>query len=145
MHKKRLLKLADLLEADAKNRKGIKFDLAVVARKEEGDSQRDFRPGEQPTIDCGTAACAIGLACLSGAFKRAELTWHIDEWGFEPMVAGKVGFEEAYRVFGLDEEYGDFLFLPDAYDKPMTGARGERGVAKRIRDFVAGKAKPPID
>ena len=30
MNKRRLLKLADLLEADAANRKGLKFDLEVV-------------------------------------------------------------------------------------------------------------------
>ena len=142
MNKRRLLKLADLLEADAKNKKGIQFDLNVIACKAAG---ANFESGDEPAINCGTAACAIGLACLSGAFRRAGLEYTINNWGFTPLVDGVADFGAAYGVFGLSEEEGDFLFLPDSYPRDMIGARGERGVAKRIRDFVAGKASPSND
>jgi hypothetical protein len=61
VNKKRLLKLADLLEADAKNRKGIKFDLGTVAMSSAEDG--NFIKGElEPSVSCNTVACAMGLA-----------------------------------------------------------------------------------
>lgn len=46
MNKRRLLKLADLLEADARNRKGIKFDLGSVGGASDWMAERrssDYR------------------------------------------------------------------------------------------------------
>ncbi len=74
-----LLRFADLLEADANNPEGVKFDLGAWAQ----DSRLDLNkmsPDEveqllYPTtietvpVNCGTAACALGLAAISGAFK----------------------------------------------------------------------------
>lgn len=98
MNKRRLLKLADLLEEDAANAKGVKFDLRVVAchakkHKEAPTSPYDdgryFRPGERPTLDCGTAAGAVGLAVLSGAFKRQGFTYQIDPDHAYPLDADR--------------------------------------------------------
>lgn len=139
--KNRLLKLADLLEEDAKNKKGIKFDLDVIAVNSQG---HDFRFGEVPTVSCGTTACAVGLACVSGAFKRSGLSYEIKDYGFE-MVLNKesgemLGWPAIEDFFDLFSRESSFLFTPGSYpyDK-RTGAKGERFVAKRIRDFVAGK------
>ena len=70
MKKQRLLKLAALLEEDAGNPKGMKFDLgywAAPANLGDSDlSKKDF------SVDCGTVGCAVGLACLSGAFRRRQ-------------------------------------------------------------------------
>lgn len=136
MNKKRLLKLADLLEADAKNEKGIKFDLSTWGRADEG----------VPTISCGTTACAIGLAVVSGAFKRAGLS-NMYEDGSDricPQFEGTWGFEAAGKLFGIPTRHAEFLFSEDYYprSRPATGAAGERLVANRIRDFVAGKVSP---
>jgi hypothetical protein len=138
--KNRLLKLADMLEEDAKNRKGIKFDLDVVAKKSDGD---EFLPEEVPTVSCGTTACAVGLACVSGAFKRSGLTYRIDGFGLMPFLDKSEtisGWKAVDVFFDLTERESSFLFIPEYYpfDK-RTGAKGERYVAKRIRNFVAGK------
>ncbi len=144
MNKRRLLKLASLLEADAKNKKGIKFDISIIAAKAKKDiyGYIPFAKGEKPKADCGTAACAIGLACVSGAFKSAGLTYDIKSGGLAPKVGRNAAFEAAYKIFGLSEGGGDFLFLPSSYKGRQAGAKGERAVAKRIRDFVAGKVAP---
>lgn len=135
MNKRRLLKLADLLEADAKNKKGIKFDLCTV-----GVSDTEGQ------LNCGTSACAMGLAAISGAFKRsAGLSFRMTGYSIDTTINGRVRkFDEAAKkVFEITYGEAFFLFFPLAYpgDK-LHGARGERYVAKRIRDFVAGKVSP---
>lgn len=148
MNKKRLLKLADLLEADAKNKKGIKFDLGVVGCTSEWlEGEEEF----VPALDCGTTACAMGLAAISGAFKRsAGLSYKIDFLSeVETTINGRrVDYDvAAMKVFDISQEAAHLLFSPSYYcgstwnDVP-TGADGERRVAKRIRDFVAGKVAP---
>lgn len=137
MNKRRLLKLADLLEADAKNKKGIKFDLALWGASEDGKAS---------SISCGTTACAMGLAVLSGAFRRAGLSnFHgPDAPVITPQMPGDMlGMEAAESLFGITNEEACFLFLDDNYPRSKTsGAGGERYVAKRIRDFVAGRVAP---
>lgn len=56
VYKKRLLKLADLLMKDARNKKGVMFDLSLLAKKENGGD---------PEPTCGTKACAMGLAAIT--------------------------------------------------------------------------------
>lgn len=138
MHKKRLLKLADLLEKDAKNKKGIKFNLRAWAL---------VADGKKP-MSCGTQACAMGLAALSGAFKRQGLTMG---WNYIPTIRnGKThwyemrGFDAAAVLFEIDYGLAEWLFSARYYRGiPTTGATSERAVAKRIRAVVAGKAKYP--
>lgn len=137
MNKRRLLKLADLLEADAKNKKGIKFDLGVV-----GTCYNEDSPFE---MNCGTSACAMGLAALSGEFKgTAKLSYRADGSYLIPTIGGRdVSYDRAaMKIFNITMRQADFLFTPSEYDGIPKGAAGERLVAKRIRDFVAGKASP---
>lgn len=134
MNKRRLLKLADLLEADAKNKKGVKFDLAAVIM---GPNCR----GETPKLDCGTAACAIGLWALSGKFRDVNVV-HIGGFDFWPVYKGRSGRNAAELYFEITDPESAWLFLPNFYAGKTTGAVSERAVAKRIRDFVAGKAAP---
>lgn len=139
MNKRRLLKLADLLEADAKNKKGMRFDLNIVGFSYDVEETGAVR------LDCSTAACAMGLASLSGAFKRAGLSYvYTGGWlnNISTTINGrKVMYDRAaMRIFGISLRQADFLFTPSFYpDDKLTGAIGERFVAKRIRDFVAGK------
>lgn len=147
MNKKRLLKLADLLEADAKNKKGVKFDLAVIAApaKEEGCYfYSSFGRGAKPEMNCGTAACAVGLATLHPTFNRMGLTYYYNKSDeFQPKFGKHRGWGKAERkFFDLNEHESAFLFVHYSYPTRPEGAKGERAVARRIRSFAAGKISP---
>lgn len=151
--KRRLLKLADLLDADADNKKGLKFDLRIAL---DPDDMNRYKSDFEPEVSCGTVGCAMGLAALSGAFKRAGLSYQ-----FEQVAAaeGRVrnilnltwgGYSELYIhaaawLFDISEDEAHFLFSPGYYadrrgfDTEIKGARGERRVARRIRKLVAGE------
>lgn len=141
MNKRRLLKLAYLLEADAKNKKGIKFDLGTVGEASNWGTN-EFQPG----MNCGTTACAMGLAAISGAFKRsAGLSYRVCDTELMTTLNGKRADYAiaATKVFEISEADAHFLFTSSFYaNAPTEGAEGERYVAKRIRDFVAGKVAP---
>lgn len=140
MNKRRLLKLARLLEADAQKRRGIKFNLAVVGSVEK------MPPDGKVKLDCGTQACAMGLAALSGAFRRQGLSYRIRRNVFyginiDTTMNGRSRDYDraAMAVFDLTKIQAHFLFSPVEYLETPREAKGERFVAKRIRNFVAGK------
>jgi hypothetical protein len=136
MNKRRLLKLAKLLEDDARNKKGVKFDLG-----DWGETKT-----EKPELSCGTTACAIGLACISGAFKKQGFTYSdgfIRSGWIAPVYRDANEWGAVCDFFELNLSDAHSLFLDTSYpNKLRTGAAAERAVAKRIRDFVAGKARP---
>jgi len=149
MNKRRLLKLADLLEADAKNKKGIQFDIGTIGQPS------DFREQFKPGLNCGTTACAMGLAAISGAFNHGaiRLSFKVSEYDIDTTINGRrhVYYVAASKAFDISEGAARFLFSTSFYDdyankhgELPTGARGERYVAKRIRDFVAGKMGPEL-
>jgi hypothetical protein len=126
MNKPRLLKLAALLEADARRKRGIRFDM---------DRWGTIEDPEKP-LSCGTTACAMGLAALSGKFKRAGLGYVIEHGaGLLITMRGSRdggGVEAAMELFDLtNEEALDLFIMPGG-----KGARGERRLAKIIRRFV---------
>lgn len=131
MNKRRLLKLANLLEADAKNKTGIQFDMStwgVVHDKEK-------------PMSCGTMACAMGLAALSGKFKRAGLGYSTRGSILHVTMDGRGdGVRSACRLFEISLEEAEQLFIWPA----GVGSQGERAAAKRIRKFVAGKYPTPL-
>lgn len=137
--KARLLKLADLLETDAKNKKGMRFDLGTVGQASVPDSA-----AFAPALDCGTTACAMGLAAVSGAFKRsAGLSFTIR---FGDQIRCTINGRQrdyddaAMKIFGITRDDAYFLFSPSDYEVTPRGAAGERFVAKRIRAFVKARA-----
>lgn len=138
MNKERLLKLSELLEKDANNPRGVKFDL----------SNWGLVGDETKLLTCRTTACAMGLAAISGVFAKDGLSYRITTSGFivvhinDSRNVGVDGFEAAEILFGIDYDTAAWLFDTPGYSSVATGARGERKVAKRIRDFVAGKATP---
>lgn len=126
MNKRRLLKLADLLEADAKNKNGIKFDMGLWGQV--GDLKKP--------LSCGTTACAMGLAALSGEFKRAGLSYKLA--GRQLLIRFKGrgdSVQAAARLFDISHKDAEYLFIWSG----GTGAQGERRAAERVRSFVAGK------
>lgn len=132
--RKRLLKLATMLEEDAENKKGIKFDLAVVGRNRLPSSGlKKFE------LNCNTTACAVGLAAISGRFKRAGLSYQVVGSEIVTVMFGhSLPFHDAACcLFNITLDEVRYLFVPAAYPyNKRTGAAGERLVAKRIRDFV---------
>ncbi len=156
-----LLRLADLLEADAANPNGVCFDLSDWSHpmsadlKASNDDETWARDMDVIPVNCNTAACAVGLAAISGAFEAEGLRWKIEPtFGDEsrlrgflvPFVEGQphmVGFHAAKVVFDLTDVEVFSLFDPDhyAYEK-RKGAESEREVARRIRALVAGAFQP---
>jgi len=123
LNKERLLHLAEILESDASNPTGIKFDLAIWG----------VGAGE---MDCGTKGCAVGLACLHPDFKAQGLRMGRSE----PMFDGYQGWEAVDEFFGTDHLQSTLLFSDDSYADaglPTEGAEGERAVARRIREMCA--------
>jgi hypothetical protein len=125
MNKRKLLKLADLLEEDAEKKYGIKFDLRTwgsVGNKE--------RP-----LSCRTHACAMGLAALSGKFGISYklysgcVSFDIKRYG------SASGYGAAVDVFDIDISTAQWLFGSNNY-RLKRGARAELQVARRIRKFV---------
>lgn len=124
MNKRRLLKLADLLEADAKNKKGIRFNMVGWGHVDNLDAP----------LSCGTEACAMGLAALSGKFKRAGLGTAPGCYSVRFLWQGKYigGFGAARQLFEIDEGEAYKLFFGSG-----RGSRAELAKAKQIRKFVA--------
>jgi hypothetical protein len=135
MNKRRLLRLADLLEADAANKEGVKFELAGWGVN---------RKGGPAVIGCQTTACAVGLAVLSGAFKRAGLrNASAAPYEIVPAIGTIKGYNAVAILFEIDYLTAAWLFSEGSYPtRKQRGANAERYVAKRIRDFVAGKIAP---
>lgn len=142
MHADRLLKLAALLEADAVNPHGIKFDLGLW-----GSSKEDIDDGVFPppvSISCGTKACAMGLATLSGAFAQFGLhNGAVCEHTILPAIVNvggwtSTGFNAAARLFDINYDEANDLFNETHYPgDQVVGHDGELMVASRIREFVA--------
>lgn len=134
----RLLKLAELLEADAVNPHGIKFDLSQWGSTSDADDTT-------VSVSCGTHACAMGLAVVSGAFAEHGLfNASGAPWRIIPgmVTSGSREFRAAAELFDIQREEAEWLFLDDSYgDEVLIGSEGELIVASRIREFVAENAK----
>lgn len=135
MNKTRLLKLAALLEADAKDQKGAKFDLTIWGNMIDLDKP----------MSCGTVACAMGLAVASGIFKKDGLTNYTLNDGdarlyahsLIPFYKNESGFHAAAKLFNISYNDANWLFGAEWYpNEVMIGAEGELTVAKRIRVYV---------
>lgn len=144
MQKRRLLKLAAMLQADAKNKKGIQFNIDTLGRPSE--PARLFEKGRIIPLDCGTTACAMGLAALSGKFERAGLSYLVNNHWISQQILMKwkgrlLDYDKsAMKLFNITLEQAYYLFSPWTYPKTKkTGAAGEREVVRRIKRIVAGK------
>lgn len=145
MRKDLLLKAAELLEADAVNTTGVKFDLCNWARPADLEETGDLPPNDGPVaINCGTTACAMGLFALSGQFEglKLELTQHFNSKIWIPVYrnvddnALAEGYQAAVKLFDIPESDAENLFSPYGYTH-TEGATAELEVARRIRDLVA--------
>lgn len=145
LQKRRLLKLAAMLQADAKNKTGMRFDIGTVG--EVSDWKGKFSKDNPPKLDCGTTACAMGLAGISGAFKKAGLGYKISEGGsniYNTFNDRLIDFDQAaVKVFGVSKEQATYMFSPNYYPyNKRTGVLGEREAVRRIKRVAAGKKIP---
>lgn len=126
--RRRMLKLARLLEKDAKDKKGIKFDMWTWG----------FVNDEKNKLSCQTTACAMGLAALSGAFRSAGLVAKIPKNGFFIRFKFKgrrlEGVSAAVKLFGISRKDAQNLFTE--WDSNPAGAKAELAMAQRLRDYV---------
>lgn len=142
MRKKRLLKLADVVER-AIEAKAVKFDLTTW-----GHNDREA----VIEMSCGTTACLLGTAALSGEFKGAGMGYCVRKYddgsGAEmditfargaPFQDGHMNtFANAAWFFGITRDEAQFLFDPRWYPNIRHHGKGAaRYAIKRVRDFVA--------
>jgi hypothetical protein len=143
MRADRLLKLAELLEADAANPEGVMFtlkDWATPSSALRGISSSKVFESEVIPLNCNTAACALGLAALSGEFASEGLTFKLTEAGtfkgtLVPIFEDYKGFDAGSVFFEIGKKETYLIFDPDYY-QVTSGSEAELEVAKRIRQLV---------
>jgi hypothetical protein len=146
----RMTRLGNLLERDAVNPKGVSFNLRSWASNPKKPVRQAFPLTGKPEIkvDCGTQACAFGLAAISGEFAADGLgyrivpgdAWLINEYGMlQPTYEDLVEYDAAKAFFGLTSNEAMFLFDPWEYPAGLkTGALAELEVVKRINYLIGG-------
>lgn len=138
MKRRALEKMRDLLREDAARDDGVKFDLNTWARPSNGI----FLEEDEPSMGCGTTACAVGLAALSGRFRGLSLIRGRFGVGLVPLLKVKghelsTGWSAVERLFGIDEPTTNWVFDQAFYGpQHKTRAKGELEVAARIDDLL---------
>lgn len=140
----RLSRLAKLLRQDAANPEGVKFDLGTWGFENNPVSLYELKDEYNsyiPKVSCGTTACAIGLAVVSGIFakdglKNAALYTH----KITPGYKNKRSFEAVQIFFGITNRQAANFFVASVNGE-YQGAKAEIGVAKKIERFVREKRK----
>lgn len=134
----RLLRLARLLRADAKRKTGIKFDMTTYCTTDQDD---------EPGVDCGTRACALGLAALSNEFKAEGLRYKVV---YQILNPGTKTLQFSYRgdhmedddcavaakIFDIPERIANWLFGCEASSD--RGAKAEVEMAGIIEKAAKG-------
>jgi len=133
MNIERLERLAQILDGYVKDSSGRKFDLGGGWA-----TPRTRRVGFlwRKQIECGTTACAVGLACLSGQFAADGLCYLINDDGqLLPMYDEVNNWEAVEQFFGLSRKQAHRLFYEGSY-AVSTGPRAALAVARRIRNTI---------
>jgi len=95
--------------------------------------------------DCGTVACAVGLAMAMPEFQAEGLSARSEmrtPGYFSPLIhPGYTSMAAVTEFFRLPFLEADFLFSPDSYERRSDTTPGE--VADRIDASLAGELKAP--
>jgi hypothetical protein len=131
----RMKRLEKLLKRDAKNKKGVSFDMQIWG-KVKGKHNR--KP--KPELSCNTFACALGLAAISGEFTKEGLGYNTqyighNHWAIDPTFKGEVSFEVGASFFGLSFDQASWLFSPQSYSA-IEGKEAELEAASRVRYLI---------
>lgn len=142
MNVERLQRMITLLERDAANPKGVKFDLGRWAAPVGRIAYADLATAA-PKVSCDTTACAMGLAAISGEFKAEGMSFSFQQmfdgnYQLIPTFEEHEGFGAAVEFFGIKYGEATFLFDPENYTKQCRqGAKAELVVADRIKSLIA--------
>lgn len=155
--KERLPRMSALLRRDAENPTGVKFDLGTWAEPADNSvcvvKAWSTEAGFKVPLDCGTKACAFGLAAISGEFAAEGLTYNIgngstmptgtltpflDRTGDGDLQRNPTHFRAAEELFGISHDDARYFFDPDCYSGVPREAEGEIMVADRIDAFLNG-------
>lgn len=122
-HRERLDKLADVLVTYTGP---VRFDMGVFY---------EVRGG----IDCGTAACAIGLATLHPWFKARglALSRHPEIRQMIPCFGPHDGWKAVQEFFQISEKDAQALFSARSYQHLSTSDITKGMVSARIKSFIA--------
>lgn len=147
-----LLRLANLLERNAANPQGMRFDLngwakPSTARWSTYDARHFPEDIKSVPVSCDTTGCAMGLAAISGEFFNEGLFWELKDTRLLPVMKGKeTGYAAAAKLFKLNmnKSYGshdEYTIAEVLFDQACysikTGAEAELEVASRIRLLCA--------
>ena len=158
MKVKRLERLVKLLRKDARNKKGVKFDLTTWASPANSINRRWITEPDEIPVSCNTTACAMGLAVISGEFEKEGLyANYVNQWNgvaMQPAIKVKdrkqgmeyvsTNFAAARALFGLKHDIeASWLFNPSFYKgSDRRGAKAELKVAKRISKLIKDGGLP---
>lgn len=108
----------------------------------------------KPDLSCGTTACAMGWATAIPEFRELGLRmrrFKTDTGGFVALRGARFDEYEddffdltaaaAERVFGLDYDETNCLFVPGHNVDSLLSDATAKEVAAHIRKFVKGRAK----
>jgi len=133
-----------LLREDASNKTGARFDLrkwiAPYSEQGEGDTKREKW---KPALDCGTAACAIGLAMMHPWFNERGFHFNLHNI---PAYTNEnnltyVQWNAICEFFDIYLHEAEYLFSANNYGRHM-GTYAEISVADRIRKFTNLGSQP---
>ena len=128
---------------------GVPFldGLLILANAIEATTEQYFdmtvwhRPRQRATKDrpaCGTASCAMGIACTLPTFKQLGLRRATREHCFVPQFDGDHGFMAAARLFQISLDDATWLFSSDSY---LHTFPTPHSVVGRLRQFVHNQRK----
>lgn len=132
MNKQALLKGAKMLDENARNFEGVRFDLYFWGHVH----------NRRKKLSCSTSACAMGLFALSREFKRLKA--RILATGSVMIVWGKnsdpdyttSGIAAATALFDIPRSHAEALFIGISLPNFGRGAKAERGLARGLRAYV---------
>jgi hypothetical protein len=90
-------------------------------------------------LSCGTAACAVGHACLNPVFKEQGLGLDKQTIFPNPKFQGEFGWRAVELFFDIEPANAKYLFLGDEYTHGEETTAVE--VADRIESFLAEHAE----
>jgi len=106
---KRLEQLLEMMQNHHKLFPNVKFNINLWGSSLDYKNNR----AEAPKQDCGSAACALGSACLYKPFTKFGLK--IPKSGWDPEYLTYSGYEAGAKFFGLTNAESIWLFNPHSY------------------------------
>ncbi len=136
----RISRFIELLKADKDDPQGVKFNMAIWSEKEgQGKYCYDEDEVGKVQVNCGTHACALGLAAISKTFEAEGLTYTINNGMLCPVFGELQEYDAAAAFFDLSRNDAVRLFDPFFYHpNNKTGAVAEQEVINRLIILLNG-------